>query len=992
MSARAMTSLQSVAAQTRSLVARGDCNAIQVVDTDNCAGLAARCGISGEDFLKFNPRPDLCVTIIPKQWICCSEGTIPDMRPKSQTDGTCATHTIATGDGCWAMADNFGITQDDIEKFNKKTWGWAGCNHLQPGQVICLSDGNSPMPAQIEGVSCGPQKPGTNKPSQVFDGFDLAELNPCPLNACCSAWGFCGVTAEFCTDSPADTGAPGSTQPGTNGCISNCGTEIVGNDSPGTSFNRIGYFQAYNIARDCLRMDVTEIEGAFKDLTHVHFAFAGLTDDFDVHIDDSIRDQFNKFKDMKAPFKKIVSIGGWAQSTEPDTYKRYRDAMLGANTAKFVQNIVNFINENKLDGIDIDWEYPGASDQGIPASDPIDADNYLRFLAFLRQALPRGEKSMSIALPASYWYLKAFPVRAMNVFVDYFIYMTYDLHGQWDYGNKFANPGCPNGNCLRSHVNRTETYNSLAMITKAGVLPWAIMVGISSYGRSFRMSDPGCTNPMCTFTGSYGTSEAEPGQCTGTPGYIANAELEQVLNNSKLGVEGVAALGTQGQGMTDWVAYMDDATKAHRIEWVRGLNLGGTTDWAIDLASWNRGPDTPGGWTVETDNLQCDSATWPTTLDDLEKNIGMVQVNCRARAVLNILARDLQIAIAKYREVSSSSDYSDRFGWYVDWVKDSIDARLERFMSFKTGEGLKYMDCKWSTNKVKGQGPCTEMDLTTADNKFNHKGTRIVEYTMRDEAGFYDALQKTAGIDKEWVQWEDYRIYDPFCRTCPPKADGCHPDYCGDDYILHKNFPRRLHDKDKIAVDNPKDTIDKAIPYLDKLSITALATFFQMQMGVLDADAADVIISFSMPLFMLQDASKAIEEIKKIGKEEKTKKTKELVLTVLSIVFAVIPFAGFVGQVAGVATRFAAIALVVGELGSAAISIVEIIDNPASAPFAILGILIGAEGIELKGARKAFKDAAAIRRALSGNSLKSFSDEFVRKDAIIQGIIKSCFR
>lgn len=88
-----------------------------------------------------------------------------------------------------------------------------------------------------------------------------------------------------------------------------------------------------------------------------------------------------------------------------------------------------------------------------------------------------------------------------------------------DYGNKFANPGCPNGNCLRSHINRTETYSALAMITKAGVVPEKVFVGVSSYGRSFRMSDPSCTGPQCTFTGAYGHSEAEPGQCTGTGGY-----------------------------------------------------------------------------------------------------------------------------------------------------------------------------------------------------------------------------------------------------------------------------------------------------------------------------------------------------------------------------------------------------------------------------------------------------------------------------------------
>lgn len=28
----------------------------------------------------------------------------------------------------------------------------------------------------------------------------------------------------------------------------------------------------------------------------------------------------------------------------------------------------------------------------------------------------------------------------MAAVVDYIVYMTYDLHGQWDYGSGFANP------------------------------------------------------------------------------------------------------------------------------------------------------------------------------------------------------------------------------------------------------------------------------------------------------------------------------------------------------------------------------------------------------------------------------------------------------------------------------------------------------------------------------------------------------------------------
>jgi GH18 family chitinase len=51
------------------------------------------------------------------------------------------------------------------------------------------------------------------------------------------------------------------------------------------------------------------------------------------------------------------------------------------------------------------------------------------------------------------------------------------------------------GNCLRSYINFTETENALSIITKAGVPSKKLFVGITSYGRSFKMEKAGCTGP-----------------------------------------------------------------------------------------------------------------------------------------------------------------------------------------------------------------------------------------------------------------------------------------------------------------------------------------------------------------------------------------------------------------------------------------------------------------------------------------------------------------
>jgi hypothetical protein len=51
-----------------------------------------------------------------------------------------------------------------------------------------------------------------------------------------------------------------------------------------------------------------------------------------------------------------------------------------------------------------------------------------------------------------------------------------------------SDDGCVDGNCLRSYVNLTETNYALLMVTKGGAQSNKLMVGVTSYGRSFEMT------------------------------------------------------------------------------------------------------------------------------------------------------------------------------------------------------------------------------------------------------------------------------------------------------------------------------------------------------------------------------------------------------------------------------------------------------------------------------------------------------------------------
>jgi chitinase len=158
---------------------------------------------------------------------------------------------------------------------------------------------------------------------------------------------------------------------------------------------------------------------------------------------------FNQLKKLKAKYpnlKILVSLGGW-------TYSKYFSDVAASDAArkKFVSSCLDMFVKGNLpvrngfggtgtgagifDGVDIDWEYPGAA--GHTGNHYTDADkaNYTALLAEFRSelnALGGSHKYLTAAVPAGQDKIAHVETNNIGTYLDYANAMTYDMHGGWE--------------------------------------------------------------------------------------------------------------------------------------------------------------------------------------------------------------------------------------------------------------------------------------------------------------------------------------------------------------------------------------------------------------------------------------------------------------------------------------------------------------------------------------------------------------------------------
>jgi chitinase len=173
-------------------------------------------------------------------------------------------------------------------------------------------------------------------------------------------------------------------------------------------------------------------------------------------------------KSVNPKLKVMLMIGGWGGNADGFSMMA-RDA---AKRTAFCESVKSLLDKHKLDGVDIDWEYPTVSADNETGADPSDTRNFNLVLKELRETLGT-EKIISFASSSSAKYVDW--GTAMK-YLDYVNVMTYDMG---------AAPSGHNSPLHKSAMfNHRSWDESVDAHEKGGVPRNRMVMGIPFYGKA----------------------------------------------------------------------------------------------------------------------------------------------------------------------------------------------------------------------------------------------------------------------------------------------------------------------------------------------------------------------------------------------------------------------------------------------------------------------------------------------------------------------------
>lgn len=218
-------------------------------------------------------------------------------------------------------------------------------------------------------------------------------------------------------------------------------------------------------------------------LTHINYAFAelymvdGVYQKFDLQ---GSKSRFQNIVNLKKSYPQLKICLSFTHGVSNSNNRQGGSFSALCKSAdgmkRFANDCVAFMEEWGIDGIDLDWEFPGLSWSGAACDVSCDTENYVKLVKQLRETF--GDKytisyagycTDKVSVTGGYRYVD---IKGMDPYVDYVNIMTYDLDEAPHHHSAL--------NDTRAYKDCNRAVNAYL---DAGVSPNKLVLGIPFYGR-----------------------------------------------------------------------------------------------------------------------------------------------------------------------------------------------------------------------------------------------------------------------------------------------------------------------------------------------------------------------------------------------------------------------------------------------------------------------------------------------------------------------------
>ncbi|XP_050083255.1 chitinase-like protein 3 [Anopheles aquasalis] len=301
--------------------------------------------------------------------------------------------------------------------------------------------------------------------------------------------------------------------------------------------------------------------------THLNIGIIGI-DNCTLLIDENVRASLNRTKALKRtnPALKILlwigggSVGGFSAMVENH-----------ANRKRFIQSVKGTLEQYRLDGIDLDWEFPDSGGKRRM--------HFSQLLHEIRREYQREHRtyilSVAVAPQATLAYL-AYDVGEINSYADYVNLMSYDFH--------FYSPDLPQTGLNAPLYRRPGEVALLATLNinasvhywlSAGLERSKLIVGLPTYGHSYTLVNP------------FNTRIGAPAAGNGRVGMFGFASYSEVCwfrrhNIYVLEAYDEATCSPYLHAGTEWISYDDERSVGCKADYIVANGLGGAMVFSLN--------------------------------------------------------------------------------------------------------------------------------------------------------------------------------------------------------------------------------------------------------------------------------------------------------------------------------------------------------------------------------------------------------------------------